>query len=937
MPPVITQVNDTEITLTIANQLRESNRLDEAIAAYQILIQSQTNNAVLYDLLGQTQAQKNDLDSAIANYQKALELGLDNPFWTYKNLGDALGVIGRLEEAIVAYQKAIELNNRNPYVCDSLAQIQARQGNFDRAIVNYRQAIELGLEQSFWTYKNLGEALNKLNRWDEAIAAYKQAMIIDPDRAAFVYCSLGQTYALKGDTVAAVSSYQKALSLNPQQPAWVYKHLSQLLEEQEENNYVEERCTAGERLLGESQIEAAISAYEQALLLNPTYTKAYIGLGNIFRQQERWKQAIDAYKKAIELQPSIDGHVYEYLGEALSKFNNAQSEVGESPLPTPSENVVTPVPLTGEAIDEATWHKTHAGNLRRLREEFQFCERAFILGDDFQLDADEIELLRNEVTFAFDRSLPKLEALGFTPTFYLVEDKAIASQNQTQTTIWSKTFKLIPRNLASDFPRDSQTIFFNHAQPNTYPDYREFSTDATRFTYTGITTAHTCLQLACYLNFRQIYTIGVAEHNPIYREDLYLLEANNVKLYNASIDSEFQIIPPVNYYDLFPQAKVYPRLLIIDMTRMGGITATGQIKTTLFAQWPQEDLLQVYSRSENGFGLYSLGSFIEDTQDYTNPQEVLEQCRRFQPDLIYYRPVADRPFLDAFAQNAIEQLQVPVITHIMDDWPDRLSHQNPELASQFNTSLKSLLDRSAARLSICEAMSRAFQERYGLDFIPVANCIDIEEWIKIKRRVEETKPQQTGFTLRYVGGLADDMNFTSIQEIARGVAALHSELKVRLEIYTMPHWKEKAVEAFGNLAGVSIHDSNLPPNDYAELLASSDALIVSYNFDPNSIRYVRYSMANKLPECMAAGVPLLIYGPIEVATVAYAVDTQAVIAVTDRDTLKLQAALKKLVLETDECRKLAQKARQFAFACRNQAYTRSQLVRICRKAVSYSS
>jgi hypothetical protein len=149
----------------------------------------------------------------------------------------------------------------------------------------------------------------------------------------------------------------------------------------------------------------------------------------------------------------------------------------------------------------------------------------------------------------------------------------------------------------------------------------------------------------------------------------------------------------------------------------------------------------------------------------------------------------------------------------------------------------------------------------------------------------------------------------------------------------MSHWKQKAVGAFGNLAGVSIHDANLSPTNYAELLASSDASIVAYNFDPDSIRYVRYSMANKLPECMAAGVPLLIYGPMEVATVAYAVDTQAVVAVIDRDTSKLQAALKKLVLETDECRKLAQKARYFAFSYRNQASTRSQLVRICRKAV----
>jgi superkiller protein 3 len=423
---------DIHSSLNIARQFREQGKFEEAIARYREVLKLQPEDAGIYHLLGQSQAQKGNLEEAIASYQQAIKLNHEHPFWIYKNLGDAQAEKNNLEQAVSAYQKAIELEDNIPHVYDSLAQIEARQGNFENAIVNYRRAIELGLDRSFWTYKNLGEALNKLNRWDEAIAAYKQAMMIDPDRAAFVYCSLGKTYALKGETITAISSYQKALSLSPQQPAWVYKHLSQLLEEQEENNYVGERCIVAKRLLDEGNIDAAISAYEQALLINPTYTKAYIGLGNIFRQQECWQQAIDAYKKAIELQPSIDGHVYEYLGEALSKLNNSQNQVSEI------SNEIPPAPLTGEAIDEATWHKTHAGNLRRLREEFQFCERVFILGDDLQLDADEIELLKNEVTFAFDRSLPKLAALGFTPTFYLVEDRAIAKENQTQVPTWSK-------------------------------------------------------------------------------------------------------------------------------------------------------------------------------------------------------------------------------------------------------------------------------------------------------------------------------------------------------------------------------------------------------------------------------------------------------------------------------------------------------------------
>src|SRR3546814_18344607 len=52
-------------------------------------------------------------------------------------------------------------------------------------------------------------------------------------------------------------------------------------------------------------------------------------------------------------------------------------------------------------------------------------------------------------------------------------------------------------------------------------------------------------------------------------------------------------------------------------------------------------------------------------------------------------------------------------------------------------------------------------------------------------------------------------------------------------------------------------------------LAKSDELLIAYNFDPASTGYIGYSLANKMPECLASGAPLLAYGPRGVAPIAY--------------------------------------------------------------------
>lgn len=150
---------DVKSQIKNAENCRKEGNLSLAASIYQNLIKQQPDSAFLYNKLGQVKAQAQEWQEAIANYQTALKLGLSSPFWCYKNLGDALREAKQFEEAITSYQQAIKLNPNQPDVHDSLGQVQSLKGNYSSAIVSYRKAIDCGMVNSFWTYKNLEDAL----------------------------------------------------------------------------------------------------------------------------------------------------------------------------------------------------------------------------------------------------------------------------------------------------------------------------------------------------------------------------------------------------------------------------------------------------------------------------------------------------------------------------------------------------------------------------------------------------------------------------------------------------------------------------------------------------------------------------------------------------------------------------------------------------------
>jgi tetratricopeptide (TPR) repeat protein len=88
-----------------------------------------------------------------------------------------------------------------------------RKGDYDRAIVDYDEAIRLDPNNAR-AYSNRGNAYADKGDYDRAIADYDEAIRLDP-KFARAYSNRGNAYDGKGDYDRAIADYDEAIRLDP--------------------------------------------------------------------------------------------------------------------------------------------------------------------------------------------------------------------------------------------------------------------------------------------------------------------------------------------------------------------------------------------------------------------------------------------------------------------------------------------------------------------------------------------------------------------------------------------------------------------------------------------------------------------------------------------------------------------------------------------------
>ena len=554
-------------------------------------------------------------------------------------------------------------------------------------------------------------------------------------------------------------------------------------------------------------------------------------------------------------------------------------------------------------------------------------KRAFVIGNGPSLKKTDLHLLCNEVTIGFNGIF--LHDF-FVPTIYVVEDHLVAEDRFNEIHSYICPVKIFPAYVGYCIEPQENTVFLNHLPRKSYPIDTDFSDNAGHITYTGGTVTYTGLQIAASLGFEEIYLVGVdasykVEMENVERSDNYgtgvlssksddvnhfdpryfgkgyrwhdpnvhtMLQAyrkvrdyaqkQGIVVANATIGGELEVFPRVDFYSLFERKAAYPKAAVLDFTHIRQLCATGIIKKNLFDLWPVSSLLNVHAERQDRLSAYQkiphdcYAAGADNGCIWAAVRSIIE----FDPDVLYLRPTHDRLPMTILQVVMATILGKPFVLHYMDDWIAKVERiHGKALSEAYHKLMRLLAARAHTVLAISEKMIDLLEEALG---IPREKIEVVHNFIQnhpAAKRLPAALSSMGGDgagvkvkVVRYFGGLEPDMSLGTVERVADAIERFngsHADCRLVFEIYTGKNYHDKFGQVFESYPGTSLHPLFADYSDYLETLGTSALNLLCYNFDQKSEDYLRYSLANKLPEALGAGPPFLAIGGEGVGTIGY--------------------------------------------------------------------
>ena len=209
----------------------------------------------------------------------------------------------------------------------------ARKGDFDEAIEDYNQAIELN-PKSAVAYQNRGNIYFDQKDFDEAIEDYNQAIEyktkLDPPDLAGAYYNRGRIYARKANVDQAIVDLRKAIELNPKLDpsdlAVAYNKRGLAYMDRDDLDKAIEDCNQAieykTKLAAAYRIplDKAIEDFTAAIKIKSDKANLYYNRGLAYARKGNMDKAIEDFTAAIEFNPKSDPsaltHAYNNRGLA---------------------------------------------------------------------------------------------------------------------------------------------------------------------------------------------------------------------------------------------------------------------------------------------------------------------------------------------------------------------------------------------------------------------------------------------------------------------------------------------------------------------------------------------------------------------------------------------------------------------------------------------
>jgi hypothetical protein len=307
--------------------------------------------------------------------------------------------------------------------------------------------------------------------------------------------------------------------------------------------------------------------------------------------------------------------------------------------------------------------------------------------------------------------------------------------------------------------------------------------------------------------------------------------------------------------------------------------------------------------------------------------------KAFRPDLIY--STLEHPHVISLVKDISRKYGVSVVPHFMDDWiAGNLPHSDGVLDHYVWRRAKrqafGLMRTARARLAIGEQMAVEYKRRYGYEFYPFMNCVDLDARPVVERELEV----RSVFRFGCVGALHSTRPI-SLRQVANALMDASKEgIVAEIVIYQNPSGKGVPDDLLsGSLVRLSSSEEDALLGTAA---ADLDAFLHLDTFDPDHVPYFRYSLSAKIPWYLASGIPVFAYGPRDIASIRYLEEQCCALIVDHQSSEILGQEMRRFITDKDLRTQLGERARSVAVMYHDAHIVRERFRRVLASAVGAS-
>jgi tetratricopeptide (TPR) repeat protein len=275
--------SDASLFYEYGSLLRRMGQSDAALESFRRAVKTDSKDPRYRARLGGILVERGELVEAEQQLREAVLLN-DRQAEALYYLARALAGRKNLTESVDLMKRAVEIEPDNPEFLYHLGLIYEKVQQVRDAIAVYTRAIARS-DKNPDAFEHLGINLMVENRFKEAVNSFTRAAELDPRRAR-IWALVADAEQQSGDLDGAIRDFQRALSQDHNLPGvWTKLGIA----------YKDQDCKACRG--------KAVKALEQAILVDPGDALAHHELGYMFKDDNRRKDAIQQFRKYLDLRP----------------------------------------------------------------------------------------------------------------------------------------------------------------------------------------------------------------------------------------------------------------------------------------------------------------------------------------------------------------------------------------------------------------------------------------------------------------------------------------------------------------------------------------------------------------------------------------------------------------------------------------------------------